>query len=42
MTKWPAPIIRLFLGEMTLEEVLAAADDADAKEEGAALRGEFL
>jgi lipoprotein NlpI len=31
MTKWPAPIIHLFLGEMTLEEVLAAADDADAK-----------
>jgi lipoprotein NlpI len=29
MAKWPAPIIRLFLGEMTAEEVLGAADDAD-------------
>jgi lipoprotein NlpI len=31
MTKWPAPIIRLFLGEMTSEAMLAAADDPDAK-----------
>jgi tetratricopeptide (TPR) repeat protein len=29
MTKWPAPIIRLFLDALTPEEVLAAADDAD-------------
>jgi lipoprotein NlpI len=31
MSKWPAPIIRLFLGEITWEAVLAAADDADPK-----------
>jgi lipoprotein NlpI len=30
MTKWPAPVIRLFLGQMTAGAVLAAADDADA------------
>jgi lipoprotein NlpI len=30
MTKWPAPVIRLFLGQMTPGAVLAAADDADA------------
>ncbi len=30
MSKWPAPIIRLFLGQMTPEAVLAAADDFDA------------
>jgi tetratricopeptide (TPR) repeat protein len=29
MTKWPAPAVRLFLGEMTLEAVLAAADSPD-------------
>jgi lipoprotein NlpI len=27
MTWWPAPVIRLFLGEMTRKAVLAAADD---------------
>lgn len=43
MTKWPAPIVRLFLGETTPEEVFAAADDADAnKKKGPGLRGEFL
>ena len=31
MTKWPAPVIRLYLGQLTLEAVLAAADDPDAK-----------
>ena len=31
MTKWPAPIIRLFVGQMTPEAVLAAANDPDAK-----------
>jgi tetratricopeptide (TPR) repeat protein len=31
MTKWPAPVVRLYLGEMTPEAVLAAADDADAQ-----------
>ncbi|HUZ32089.1 MAG TPA: tetratricopeptide repeat protein [Xanthobacteraceae bacterium] len=30
MTKWPVPVIRLFLGQMTPEAVLAAADDSDA------------
>jgi len=27
--KWPAPVINLFLGTMTPEQVLSAADDAD-------------
>jgi len=31
MTKWPAPVIRLFLGQMTPAAVLDAADDPDAK-----------
>ena len=31
MTKWPAPIIRLFLGQATPEALLATADDPDAK-----------
>ena len=31
MTKWPAPVIRLFLGQTTPEAVLAAADDPNAK-----------
>jgi lipoprotein NlpI len=31
MTKWPAPIIRLFLGQTTPAAVLAAADDPDPK-----------
>lgn len=30
MTKWPAPVVRLFLGEMTPANLLAAADDPDA------------
>jgi lipoprotein NlpI len=30
MTQWPAPVIRLFLGQMTSGAVLAAADDPDA------------
>jgi lipoprotein NlpI len=30
MTKWPAPVIRLFLGKTTPVAVLAAADDTDA------------
>jgi lipoprotein NlpI len=29
MTKWPAPIIRLYLGQMTPEAVMAAANDPD-------------
>jgi lipoprotein NlpI len=30
MTKWPAPVIQMFLGETTPQAVLAAADDRDA------------
>jgi tetratricopeptide (TPR) repeat protein len=30
MSKWPAPVIHMFLGETTPAAVLAAADDADA------------
>jgi lipoprotein NlpI len=29
MTKWPAPVIGLYLGQITPEAVLAAADDPD-------------
>jgi lipoprotein NlpI len=29
MTKWPAPLVHLFLGETSAEAVLAAADDAN-------------
>jgi lipoprotein NlpI len=29
ITKWPAPIIRLYLGQLNAEAVLAAADDAN-------------
>ena len=31
MRKWPAPVIRVFLGQTTTAAVLAAAEDADAK-----------
>jgi lipoprotein NlpI len=31
MTKWPAPVIRLFLGQTTPAAVLAAANDPDPK-----------
>ena len=31
MTKWPAPVVRLFLGQMTPADLLAAADDPDAE-----------
>lgn len=30
MTKWPAPVIRLYLDQLTPDAVLAAADDPDA------------
>ena len=30
MTKWPAPVVRLFLGELTPSDLLAAADNPDA------------
>jgi len=33
MTKWPAPIIRLYLGQMTPDTVLAAAADLDASKQ---------
>jgi tetratricopeptide (TPR) repeat protein len=29
MTKWPAPLIKLFLGELKPDQVLAAIDDSD-------------
>jgi lipoprotein NlpI len=29
MKAWPGPLVRLFLGEITLATVLAAADDRD-------------
>ncbi len=31
MTKWPAPIVNLFLGASTPEQAMAAADDPDPK-----------
>jgi tetratricopeptide (TPR) repeat protein len=31
MTKWPAPVIRLYLGSLTAAELLAAAQNADVK-----------
>jgi tetratricopeptide (TPR) repeat protein len=31
MTAWPAPVIRMFLGQMPPDAVLAAADDPDVK-----------
>jgi lipoprotein NlpI len=31
MTVWPAPVIRLFLGQMTPAAVLVATDDPDAR-----------
>jgi tetratricopeptide (TPR) repeat protein len=30
MTKWPAPVFRLYLGQLTPEAVLAAADDPES------------
>jgi len=30
MTTWPAPVIRLYLGQITPEAVLAAAENPDA------------
>jgi lipoprotein NlpI len=31
MNKWPAPVVRMFLGEITPESVLAAAEDPDPR-----------
>ena len=43
MKGWPAPVIRLLLGEITPAELLAAAEDPDPKTQtGPRLRGEFL
>jgi tetratricopeptide (TPR) repeat protein len=43
MTKWPAPVIRLFLGTMTADEVLRAADDADPiKKKGQVCEANFF
>jgi lipoprotein NlpI len=42
MTAWPAPVIRLFLGQMTPAAVLAAADDPDAtKKKGQVCEANF-
>lgn len=30
MTRWPAPLVRLLVGEISIEEMFAAADDANA------------
>ncbi|WP_240537995.1 tetratricopeptide repeat protein [Bradyrhizobium japonicum] len=41
-TKWPAPIINLFLGTMTPEQVRSAADDADpVKKKGQVCEANF-
>jgi len=31
MTKWPAPVLRMYLGQVDLPAALASADDADAE-----------
>jgi lipoprotein NlpI len=42
MTAWPAPVIRLFLGEITSAALLAAADDPDAtKKKGQVCEANF-
>jgi lipoprotein NlpI len=42
MTKWPAPVLRLFLGQSTPAAVLAAADDPDAnKKKGQVCEANF-
>src|SRR5262249_55818636 len=33
MTEWPAPLIRLLLGQMALEAAIASAGDPDPKEQ---------
>ena len=43
MTTWPAPLIRLFLGQMNPAEVIAAADDPDAaKKKGQICEANFF
>jgi lipoprotein NlpI len=42
MTAWPAPVIRMFLGQMPPSAVLAAADDPDAtKKKGQVCEANF-
>jgi lipoprotein NlpI len=42
MTKWPGPVIGLYLGQMTPKAVLAAADDPDAnKKKGQVCEANF-
>ncbi len=42
MTRWPTPIIRMFLGQATLAAVLAAANDPDvAKKKGQVCEADF-
>ncbi len=42
MAAWPAPVIRMFLGQMTPAAVLAAADDPDAtKQKGQVCEANF-
>jgi lipoprotein NlpI len=42
MTAWPAPVIRMFLGEMTPYDVRAAAEDPDAgKRQGQLCEADF-
>jgi lipoprotein NlpI len=42
MTAWPAPVVRLFMGQMTPAAVLAAADDPDAtKKKGQVCEANF-
>jgi lipoprotein NlpI len=43
MTKWPAPLIRLFLRQITPAAALAAADDADLnKKKGQVCEANFF
>ena len=43
MTTWPAPVVRLFLGDLSPAETLAAVEDKDPNtKQGAGLRGQFL
>ncbi|BCG95149.1 hypothetical protein [Mesorhizobium sp. 131-2-1] len=43
MTKWPAPVVRMLLGDLTPEATLVAADDPDpAKKTGQACEVNFF
>jgi hypothetical protein len=42
MTAWPAPVVRMFLGQMTPDAVMAAAEDPDAtKKKGQVCEANF-